>query len=299
MRVLSFLLSVIFIVNLILLSCSPDQKYFPDNHWIIEPGSQPMIIAHGGAKLLFPENTILAFDSAVAMGVDVLEMDLRLTKDEIIVTHHDMEIDSTSNGNGNIKDITYNELKNLNFAYRFKALDNTYPYQAIQVEIATLEDLFKKYPTTKMIIEIKDEGDWGKKAADEVKFLVETYNMTQNVIVASFHDEITQYFLSITEGKIPVSASQKQATKFALTAKSLTGFTFYPEEVALQLPMKSSGLNLGTKRIINSAHNHNMAIHYWTINEKEDMRDLIEKGADGIITDRPDIMKELLKEMGW
>ena len=98
---------------------------------------------------------------------------------------------------------------------------------------------------------------------------------------------------------IPVSTSQKEATKFVITAKSLTGVFYAPEAVALQLPMEQSGLDLTTKRVINSAHKHNMAVHYWTIDNKEDMRMLIENGADGLITDRPDIMLELLEEMGF
>lgn len=298
MRICIFII-ILTTFSMFFYNCSPDQDLFPNNQWIIEPGSRPMVIAHGGAKLLYPENTMMAFDSVVKMGVDVLEMDLRITKDNVIVTHHDMEIDNTSDGSGNIFDKTYAELEVLNFGFQFVDLQGNKPFQSTKVKIAKLEELFIKYPAIKMIIEIKDEAELGKKAADKVLELINNHNMSDNVIVASFHDDILNYFMEISDGKVPISTSQKEATKFALTAKSLTGFTFFPEEVALQLPMKSSGLNLATSRIINSAHHHNMAIHYWTINEKEDMRSLIEKGADGIITDRPDIMIELLKEMGW
>lgn len=285
------------IILLNLHSCSPEQQIMPQNIWIIAPGTRPLMIAHGSAKLLFPENTWMAFDSSVAMGADVLEMDLRLTKDSVIVTHHDAEIDNTSNGTGKIADLSLSDLQSLNFGYHFTDLSGKKPYENQHVEIATLEGLFKKYPQMKMIIEIKDEGEWGKTAAEKVFDLVTKYQMQNQVIVASFHDEILRYFLDISQSKVPVSTSEREATKFALTAKSFTGFTFVPEAVAVQLPLKSSGLNLGTRRIIASCHHHNMAIHYWTINDKEEMRDLIEKGADGIITDRPDIMAELLKEM--
>lgn len=290
----------LFSVGLLLIlfqSCSPDQQLLPENTWIIEPGSRPMVIAHGGAKLLFPENTWVAFDSCFALGVDVFEMDLRMTKDSVIVTHHDAEIDLTSNGSGKIADLTLSELQNLNFGYHFTNLDGDMPYKNKKAEIATLDGLFKKYGQMKMIIEIKDDGEWGKTAAEKVYQLIVENNMKSRVIVASFHDEIINYFLKISNSEIPVSAPEHEAVKFALTAKSFTGFTFVPEAVAIQIPLKSSGLNLGTRRIINSCHHHNMAIHYWTINDKEEMRGLIEKGADGLITDRPDIMKDLLIEM--
>ena len=67
----------------------------------------------------------------------------------------------------------------------------------------------------------------------------------------------------------------------------------------MAIPTKNSGINLASKRVINSAHRRNMAVHYWTINDKEEMKHLVELGADGLITDRPDLMKEVLREMGF
>jgi len=295
-----FTIIVFFTFFIMTLSCCvPKQDVLPDNPYIVGDGNKPMVIAHGGAKLLFPENTVLAFDSSFLLGVDVLEMDIRLTKDSILVTHHDAGIDNTSDGSGLVADYTYEELLAYNFGYTFTDIYGKKPYVDKKVDIAKLEDLFITYPSISMIIEIKDEGDYGKASARQMKKLIEDYQMQDKVIIASFHHDVLQYFLEITDKKIPISTSQKDATKFVLSSKTWTGFLYFPEAVALQLPLKEAGLNLGTKRVINSAHHHNMAIHYWTINEKEEMRDLIEKGADGIITDRPDIMKELLIEMGF
>jgi glycerophosphoryl diester phosphodiesterase len=84
-----------------------------------------------------------------------------------------------------------------------------------------------------------------------------------------------------------------------ITTKSGMTLFYKPDAMALQLPMESAGLNLTRKRIIKQAHKRKMAIHYWTINNKEDMKLLIENGADGLITDRPDLMNEVLNEMGF
>jgi len=280
-------------------SCSPDQELLPDNHFIRAEGDPPLVIAHGGAKQLFPENTMLAFDSVTAMGVDMLEMDVRLTKDSILVCRHDATIDRMSDGTGKVIDYTYEELKQFNFGYGFQALDGSYPYRNSRVGITKLEDVLDRFSYMAFNIEIKDENDTGNLAAEKLADLINKYILPEQVIVASFHDDVLDHFLAYSNKELPISTSQKEATKLVVSGKSFTGGLYHPEAVAVQLPLKQLGLNLATRRVINSAHRHNMAVHYWTINDKEEMQDLIDKGADGIITDRPDLLMELLKEMGW
>ena len=76
-------------------------------------------------------------------------------------------------------------------------------------------------------------------------------------------------------------------------------FLFKPRAAIAAFPTESSGIKLSSKRVVNSAHRRNMGMYYWTINNKETMRMLIEAGADGLITDRPDLMQEVLFEMGY
>ena len=257
------------------------------------------MMAHGGAKDLWPENTMVAFEGSVQLGVDVLEIDMKITKDDILVCHHDHTIDRMSDGEGELGEYTFEELLEYNFGYGFQDLDGNYPYREAYVPICKLEAVFDSFPDMYYTVEIKDSGDRGRKAGELLKTMVENYRLEDRMIVASFDDETLTAFLGLEGNTIPVSASQKEATKFVITAKSRTSILFSPEAVALQLPMEELGLNLTTKRVIKSAHKHNMAVHYWTIDDKEDMRTLIENGADGLITDRPDIMIELLEEMGY
>ena len=76
-------------------------------------------------------------------------------------------------------------------------------------------------------------------------------------------------------------------------------FLYRPKASIIAIPTSNSGVNLASKRVIKSAHRRKMAVHYWTINDKEEMKKLIELGADGLITDRPDLMKEVLEELGF
>ena len=280
-------------------ACVPEQEALTENYYIRDEGGRPDVIAHGGSKLLFPENTMMAFDGSVQLGADILEIDVMMTKDSVLVCHHDETIDRMSNGSGKLAYTRYEDLLEYNFAYGFEDLNGKYPFKDSNVSITKLEDVFEKYNTMTYIVEIKDKSGHGKLAGEILADMIKDRQLAKQIIVGSFHDKVLVHFYEYSEGRIPISTSQKEAVKFTITSKSFMGAVYRPEAVALQLPVKSNGLNLGTKRVINSAHKHNMAVQYWTINDKDVMEELIEKGADGIITDRPDLMWELLGEMGW
>jgi len=280
-------------------ACTQDQSVLPDNHYMIGEGERPWVIAHGGAKQLWPENTMIAFAGSAALGVDVLEMDIRMTKDKLLVCHHDADIENMSNDTGKTWNYTYNELLNFNFGDGFEDIDGEFPYKNQQVDITKLEAVFSAFPLFYFVVEIKDTEALGQEAGDSLFALIERYNLHSRIIVASFDEDVLIHFREVSANLIPTSASQKESTNFVISTKAQASYFYHPNAVAFQLPVKQIGISMDRKHVIKAAHRHKMAVHYWTINEKEDMRDLIEKGADGLITDRPDIMLDLLKEMGW
>ncbi|MGB0429977.1 MAG: glycerophosphodiester phosphodiesterase [Bacteroidia bacterium] len=288
----------LILFTLLLTACNRDQDIINNNPFIIGENDAPMVIAHGGAKALFPENTMVAFDGAVKIGIDVLEMDVSLTKDSILVCHHDETIDRMSNGEGKVIDYTFTDLKAFNFGFSFEDINGNKPYENEKVEITALEDVMLKYNQYPMVIEIKNSGDAGKKAADILMNLIITHLTKSSVIIASFSDEIIDYINDKEQGFL-VSTAESEARKMVITTKSGMGIFYKPKAMALQLPIESAGLDLTKKRVIKNAHKRNMAIHYWTINDKENMKLLIENGADGLITDRPDLMNQVLLEMGY
>lgn len=97
------------------------------NPFLRPEGAAPFVVAHGGCKHLFPENTMAAFDGAVALGVDMLEMDVRLTADSVLVTHHDDTLRRTSDGEGLIIGYTLEELGRFNFGAKFAGLERSIP----------------------------------------------------------------------------------------------------------------------------------------------------------------------------
>lgn len=284
-------------------ACVPEQQAIEVNPYIIEKDEAPWIIAHGGSKDLFPENTMVAFQGSVDIGVDALEMDVTMTKDEILVTHHDLTIDARSNGTGNVIDYTYEELLQFNFGYDFQDLDGNYPYRndtvGIPIPIGKLEDVFTNFRDKQLMVELKDRGENGKRAAEVLKSMIDEFELQNNIVVVAFSEEVLNYFYEITDGEILIGTSEEATKDFVFTGLSAMEFLYRPEASVVAIPTENSGINLASKRVINSAHRRNMAVHYWTINDKETMKDLIKKGADGLITDRPDLMQEVLEELGF
>lgn len=292
------ILKIIFPIFLI-TACVPEQKQIETNPYIIEKGAKPWIIAHGGAKKLFPENTMIAFQGAMAIGVDMLEMDVNITKDGVLITQHDLTIDGVTNGTGNVIDYTFEDLKQFNFGYNFQDLDGNFAYRNQQVEITKLESVMTTFPNTPMMVEIKNRETSGKAAAEELWRLIQLHNFQDKMMVVAFDDATLSYFQEISNNAVLISTSEAETKDFVFASLSAMDYVYSPEASAIAIPMENSGINLTSKRIIKAAHRRNMAVHYWTIDDKADMKLLIKNGADGLITDRPDLMHEVLVELGF
>ena len=292
-------LPILFISLYLMMACVPKQEAVSINPYKVEKGDAPWIIAHGGAKKLYPGNRFLAFQSSAALGVDMLEMDVRMTKDGILLTHHDQDIDRMSNGTGNVIDYTYEDLLAFNFGYNFQDEKGNYPYRNDSIAPCKLSEVFSTFSHIPLMVELKDRGEDGQKAARILKDMISKYEIQDKIVVVAFDEAVLSYFQEITADKIQIGSSQEETKDFVITALSAMEYLYRPKATVVAIPSQNSGINLASERLINSAHRRNMAVHYWTINDPEEMKKLISLGADGLITDRPDIMKEVLVEMGY
>ncbi len=340
-KIFLVVLVVIFVVLSVLNALPVAPAYSHDNTWRIGEGDRPLIVPHGGAKELYPENTIYSFEMLDKEGYDVFEIDLCLTADNKLITHHDMDILYTTGYEGiDVIDKTYEELMQYNFAQNFINLDGEQPYKDIEDHVerglipATLDYLFETYPEELYILEIKDTVESSgeevfTRAVDVLIELIEEHNMQDKVIMASFDDKVVEYFKERTDNEIMTASGLNRSIIFAVLSTFKIDFFFKPTDAAMMLPIKQEieepflGMvekipgflrdlmfsydetedkyytDVAREGIINDIHRHNMAVFFWTVNDEETMRELIEMNVDGIITDRPDLMKELLVEMGY
>ena len=313
---------------LILINILPPAKNVENNPFVVGEGELPMIAAHRGGGACNPENTLLAFREAVNYyGVDIVESDLYLTKDGYLVYNHDDYVDETCNINGDIsleevkalckdksrrhyiKDMTLEELRQYNFGYYFENDDGVRVYQYAEsladqgLQIATVDQLFAEfyeiYPDLLFIVEIKDSEERGYEACRVLAETLERYPAYKDqIVVGTFHDEI-ETELKEKYPDLYRGAPTGTAAKFIVT--QMLGINYFDRSdfACLQIPTEYSvgiTLHLDKANYVNRAHKRNIAVQYWTINDAETMRKLIELGCDCIMTDNPALLQSVLDE---
>lgn len=311
------------VINLI-----PPKKAVADNPFLVEKGALPMIAAHRGGGANNPENTLLAFREAVeTIGVDIVESDLYLTKDGYLVYNHDSYIDETCNVNGDIsldevealcedksnrhyiKDMTLAELQMYNFGYYFEDESGERIYRDVEdvaaagLQIATVDQLFDLFyesrPDLLFIVEIKDSGERGIDACRALdQALVQYPEYRDQIVIGTFNIEV-ETELRENYPELLRGASTDSARSFVLTQYLGVNLFDSSDFSCLQIPLSYDigvEVPLDKQTLVNRAHRRNIAVQYWTINDADDMRMLIEMGVDCIMTDDPVLMRQVLEE---
>lgn len=310
------------VINLI-----PPAKVIDENPFLVGKGALPMVAAHRGGGDCNPENTMLAFREAVkTYKVDIIESDLYLTKDGYLVYNHDSYIDETCNVNGDltldevedlcetkenrhyISDMTLAELEQYNFGYYFER-DGQRIYKDVTdvasagLQIATVDQLFAEFyesnPDLLFIVEIKNEGERGKEACKALSEALKAYpGYEDQIVVGTFHKEVEEE-LKTKYPHLMRGASEASAGDYVKSL--LLGVNLFDDSdfVCLQIPLTYDvgfELPLTLKPILSRSHRKNIAVQYWTINDAEEMRMLIELGCDCIMTDNPELLQQVLEE---
>lgn len=278
---------------------------WPSDHggaWMVAVDAPPRIIAHAGGIHLFPANTLVAFRGAAALGVDVLEMDVHLTRDDALVTIHDETVDRTTEGTGLVRGFTLAELQQLDASTDYRRSDGTNPWQDQRVPHAALEEVFATFADTALdfVVELKDSGEEGAIAARALAGLLREHGLEGRVVVCSFHEETLEAFRAASDGRVATSGAADEILLAVLPARwKLDRWWYRPGPVSvLQLPMAAEGFDLATRRLVQAAHAHEQAVEYWTINDPAKMALLIDIGADGIMTDDPEMLRAVYAERG-
>ena len=322
-RVLLVLLCIVIVIAIIGVaqffhrSDPKNRKQYETSNPFIT--GQTAISAHRSGAGDFPEETLAAFRGCAEnpdFQVDYFEFDLHMTADDILVLSHDSTLDRVSDAaavfgaeNVLVRDKTLAELKHLNMAAQFVSGAGEAPYADLhgddvpdELRILSLDEVLD-YLTAAgdyhYIIEIKDGGEVGLAAADQLYATLQARGLLDRVIVGSFRDEVASY-ITANYPDMHRSASPEEVVQFYFAA--LTGKRdFTCSYDVLQLPFgdaeSSFGINLGTATVINFAHANDLAIQYWTVNSEKDMTYLASIGADALITDYPDRAAGVLERL--
>jgi len=247
---------------------------------------RPLIYAHRGSTLLRPENTAFAFDWALAVGAHVLETDVRLSRDERVMVVHDERLDRTTEAQGPVRAHTAQALGRLDAGYRFRDPDGR-DWRGDGARIEPLDALFERYPTVRINIDIKDRDP---RAAQRVAETIERADRGDDVTVGSFHTAVLERFRQLAPTVATAAGKSEVVSLYFLRHRRRTALPYR----FLQIPVRYAGLPLDTPAFIDLARSHAIRSVYWTVNDEATMRRLIARQVDGIVTDRPDRLAEVL-----
>jgi len=256
---------------------------------------KPRIIGHRGAAGEVPENTFPSFQKALEGGAEFIELDVRSSKEGDVLVIHDARLDTTTNGRGAVRKRNLAKIKELDAGYWFSSDEGrSYPYRGRKIEIPTLEEYLSALPKAKTIIDIKQSRPTIVK---QVIDIVCRLGKEQNVLLATEKDKIMRDIRKAIERsdlKVATGFSYGEAAAFFYWLAGGRRGDFVPPGQALQIPYEYKGMTLVTEETVTAAHELGIEMFVWTVNDVEEMARLLDLGVDGIMTDYPSRLRELI-----
>jgi glycerophosphoryl diester phosphodiesterase len=298
---------------------APVQARVADNPWLER---RVLNIAHQGGEIEAPSNTLYALKTAKEKGADVLEIDVHMSSDGEVVVIHDATVDRTTNGTGRVDSMTVEQLKALDAAHWFVPDcgtchgkdDSAYAlrgfatgavpipeelsgFEPNDFTIPTLREVLETFPKDLINIEIKATAPDTTPYEEQLAALLAEYGRDDDTIVVSFLDHANERF-KLYNSEVSTATATGQTAAFWATAQGPLPGAPNPRYQALQVPIELEGVTVVTEDFVAKAHANGLAVHVWTINDEADMRWLIDIGVDGIMTDRPTVLKDVLERRG-
>ncbi len=244
-------------------------------------------MAHRGFSRDGLENSLAAFSAAVELGFRHLETDVHTTADGVLLLFHDETLDRVTDGRGRISELSAETVA-------LARINGAEP-------IPRFEELITAFPEARFNLDVKDWGSVAPLAA-----AIERYGLHDRVLIASFSDRRRRAVLKQLSRPAAGSAGIVSNALFVLlgpvlpapllrlaAGRALRGVH------ALQVPVRYGAVTVVTPGLIRRAHRYGLQVHVWTINETAEMHRLLDLGVDGIVTDRADLLKDVLQERGW
>ncbi len=232
--------------------------------------AQPLVFAHRGGAALAPENTVAAFDRARLLGVDGIELDVRLSNDEVVVVHHDATLERTTRLAGRVA------------AHSFATLESA--------GVPSLQQVLTRYPDTRVIIEMKvNEFAFAKRVVE----VVAAAGALDRVCLGAFGRRVLRAARDLAPG-IATSASREEV-RWALYRSWCRWPVSTVPYAGYQVPERAGRTRVVSPRFVADARRAGLAVQVWTVDREDDATRLLDWGVHAIITDRPDLIVPLVR----
>jgi glycerophosphoryl diester phosphodiesterase len=268
-----------------LVACAPASSarnpYITNRVWVI---------AHQGGEGLYPSNTMLAFRKSVEMGVDMLDLDINMTKDGELVVIHDTSVDRTTGGKGFVKDLTWDQIRALDAGWYWpqrSAESDPHPFRGQGITIPKLEEVLVAFPNMPMGIEIKQSQP---SLAQPFCASMRRFGVTGRIIVSSFSEGAMAEFRRVCPEVMTALTASEVQNLWLFGGIAAPG----AQARAAQVPVSAGLITVVGRNFVDLASSLGIVVQPWTINDPVEMRRLIALGVHGINTDRPDLLLEVL-----
>ena len=249
-----------------------------------------MLVAHRGGSKVAPENTMAAFRRAVDWwGADMLELDVRLTRDGHVVVIHDETLDRTTDGEGPVAASTLDEIHALDAGYRFEDPDGGRSFRGTGVVVPTFAEVLTAFPGTRINVEAKEA-----QAAGPLVEVIRRHHAQHRVLVAAEFERSRKDARGYAG---PWGATRHQVLLFWALHRLPGGGPYVPRADILQVPELWKGMRIVSQAFVRAAHRRNIPVQVWTVDDPESMKRLLSWGVDGIQSDRPDVLAQVLTEV--
>ncbi len=251
----------------------------------------PLVFAHRGGCALGPENTLLAFDRGAASGADGFELDVHLSRDGVVVVHHDDTLERTTDSTGPVAARSADELSRVDAAFGFNP-DRGYPDRGQGAGVPTLGAVLARYPTTRIIIEMKvDSERMGLAVADEVR---RAGAVDRICLAGSGRRASAAARRALPDAASSASRNEVRWALYRSRARWPLGRAPYG---GYQVPEQAAGHTIVSQRFIAHAHRAGLQVQVWTVDDEADMRRLLGWGVDALISNRPDLAIRVRDEL--
>jgi glycerophosphoryl diester phosphodiesterase len=245
---------------------------------------RPQLFGHRGASGEAPENTVVAFERALAQGVPYLEMDCHSTADGEIVVHHDATLERTTDASAALSTLRFAELERIDAGFRFTPdSGRTFPFRGAGVRVPRLAEVLAAFPTARVNLEVKQADP---PIAEEVVRVVRRARAERRLLLAA-EDEAVLAKLRALDAGTALGSSLADVVEFVRAGAEGRIESFTPRGHALQVPTHALGRPLVTADFVAAAHARGLCVHVWTINDPAEMRRLLALGVDGLMSDFP------------
>jgi glycerophosphoryl diester phosphodiesterase len=245
---------------------------------------RPRVFGHRGSAGTHPENTLASFQAAVDLGVRYLETDVHMTRDGEIVVSHESDLELVSGRPGVIKEMDYADIAKADAGYAFTLDGKEFPFRGKGLRIPRLAELLAMFPSAFFNIDLKPEES---SIVEPALRLIDAAKMRRRVLLASEHQNCLDEVRALAPG-IPTSFGYLEIAAF-MQAMAARDTAYQPRGDALQIPAEYHSWKLATPESLAMAHRCGVEVHIWTVNDEPAMREMLELGVDGIMSDFPQL----------